>query len=437
LLLPFFNEVADKKMGVLWTNSAFWLLNLGFCVITALLAGSYPALYLSSFKPVKVLKGTFKAGPGGVIPRKVLVVVQFTVSVVLIIGTMVVYNQIQYAKDRPVGYNRNGLVALFTHTNDIHDHFEPVKSELMASGDVISLAEAGSSTTSSYSSTSGITWQGKDPNLSIDFPTYAITYDYGKTIGWQFTAGRDFSRDMATDSSGVILNEAAVRFMGLTNPVGETIRWWDQPLTVIGVVKDLIAQNPYEPVKPTIYYLSNDVGVVIARINPSIGVHRALAGIEKVFKQFSPGQPFQYSFVDEEYAQKFGNEERIGKLAGFFTILAIFISCLGLFGMASFMAEQRTREIGVRKVLGASVWHVWGLLSKEFVILVIISCVLASPIGWYFMTRWLKHHYYRYEMSGWLFVAAGLGALLITIVTVSFQSLKAALMNPVGALRSE
>jgi putative ABC transport system permease protein len=437
LLLPFYNEVADKKMKLLWTHPGFWMLSLGFCVITGLIAGSYPALYLSSFKPVKVLKGTFRVGPGATIPRKVLVVLQFTVSVVLIIGTMVVYNQIQFAKDRPVGYGPDGLVALFTYNDQIHKQLESVKSELMASGAIASMAEAGSTTTASYNSSSAFSWKGKDPNLSVDFPVTAISGDYGKTIGWQLTAGRDFLPDRRTDSTGFILNETAVRFMGLTNPIGETIYWHEEPFTVIGVVKDMIAQNPYDPIKPTMYFLSNDPGVVIARINPSMGAHRALADIEKIFKKFNPGQPFLYSFVDEDHARKFGNEERIGKLAGFFTILAIFISCLGLFGMASFMAEQRTREIGVRKVLGASVLNVWGLLSKEFVVLVIIALVIAMPLAWYFMHSWLQDYYYRYEMSGWLFVAAGLGALLITIVTVSFQSVKAALMNPVKSLRVE
>ncbi len=437
LLLPFFNSVADKQMSILWTNPLFWLICIAFTVFTALIAGSYPAFYLSSFRPVKVLKGTFKAGRFATIPRKVLVVVQFTVSVILIIGTIIVYRQIQFAKNRPVGYTREGLVTI-PLTGKVHDHFNAIRDELIQSGAIVSMAEAGSPTTATWSSTSGFSWKGKDPNLSTDFLNVSASYDYGKTIGWKIKNGRDFSRNFGTDTAAVILNEAAVNFMELKNPVGENVTWWDQPLTVIGVVHNMVMNSPYEEARPTIFSLATGrQAVTILKINPSSAMREALVKIESVYKKFEQDQPFEYQFSDDEYAKKFISEERVGKLSGFFTILAILISCLGLFGLTSFVAEQRTKEIGVRKVLGASVYTVWRLLSKDFLMLVFISLFIAGPVAYYFMSGWLRNYEYRAAFSWWIFIGAGVVVLLITIVTISFQAIKAAIANPVKSLRTE
>ena len=437
LLLPFFNSVADKQMSILWINPYFWTISLLFIIFTALVAGSYPAFYLSSFRPVKVLKGTFKAGRFAALPRKALVVVQFTVSVILIIGTIIVYKQIQFAKNRPVGYTREGLVNL-PLTDEIHKHFDAIKDELTQSGAIASIAEAGSPTTGTWSSTSGISWKGKDPNQSIDFSTVGVSYDYGKTIGWQIKEGRDFSKDFGTDTSAVILNEAAANFMELKNPVGEIITWWGRPLTVVGVIHNMVMNSPYDEPRPIIFNLSMDEqSITIAKIDPSSNAKDALAKIETVYKKFEKDQLFSFQFADDEYAKKFQGEERIGKLAGFFTILAIAISCLGLFGLASFVAAQRTKEIGVRKVLGASVLGVWNLLSKDFVILVFISFLIAAPVAWYMMTRWLQSYTYRIAISWEIFLLAGIFAVAIALMTVSFQSIKAAIANPVKSLRTE
>lgn len=250
--------------------------------------------------------------------------------------------------------------------------------------------------------------------------------------------GRDFSRTYGTDSAAFIVNEAAVQFMGLKNPVGETVKWFGRSYTIIGVVKDIIVESPYAPVRPFFFYISDySRNTVIMRINPERSAADALAKIAAVFKKYDPSQPFDYHFADEEYARKFADEQRTGKLAGFFAILAIFISCLGLFGMASFVAEQRTREIGVRKVLGASVLNLWGLLSKEFVVLVAFSLLIAIPASWYFMHNWLQNYAYRTAIAWWIFAAAGAGAMLITLLTVSYQSIRAALANPVKSLRTE
>ncbi len=438
LTLPFFNEVSDKHMSLLWSNPLFWITGLVFSIITGLIAGSYPALYLSSFNPVKVLKGTFKAGRMAAVPRKVLVVVQFTVSVALIIGAFIVFRQIQFAKDRPIGYSRDGLLSLEMITPDIHKHFDVVKNELLNSRAVTNIAEAGSPTTAIWSTNAGFDWKGKDPTQAVDFPNIDVSYEYGKTVGWQFIAGRDFSKEFLTDSTAFVINEAAAKFMGLKNPVGEILKWDGVPYQIIGIIKDMVIESPYTTVRPTLFHLLNGGGnVVIAKINPLAAAGEALRKIETVFKKYNPSQPFEYQFVDDVYARKFGNEQRIGKLAGFFAVLAIFISCLGLFGMASFVAEQRTKEIGVRKVLGATVFNLWGLLSKEFILLVLISCIIAVPLAYYFLNNWLQGYTYRTEISWWIFILACAAALIITLSTVSFQSIKAALMNPVKSLRTE
>jgi putative ABC transport system permease protein len=438
LVLPFLNEIANKKMSILWTSSSFWIAGIGFSVITGLIAGSYPALYLSSFNPVKVLKGTFRAGRFAAIPRKVLVVVQFTVSVFLIIGTVVVFRQIQFAKDRPIGYSRNGLLTLPMITGDIHDHFDIVRNELINSGAIVSMAEAGSPTTAVWSTNAGFDWKGKDPRQAVEFPNIDVSYDYGKTVGWQFNAGRDFSREFLTDSLGFVANETAVRFMGLKDPVGETVRWDGVAYKIIGVVKDMVIESPYAPVRPTLFHLSPYPGnVMIAKINLAASAGEALKKMAAVFKKYNPSQPFEYRFVDEEYEKKFGEEQRLGKLAGIFAALAIFISCLGLFGMASFVAEQRTKEIGIRKVLGATVVNLWGLLSKDFVGLVIISLLISSPLAYYFMHRWLQNYPYHTGIAWWIFAGAGSGALMVTLLTVSYQSVRAAFANPVKSLRTE
>ncbi|WP_310587839.1 ABC transporter permease [Larkinella punicea] len=289
-----------------------------------------------------------------------------------------------------------------------------------------------------WSNNTGFTWAGKSPGLQADFATVGVSHDFGKTVGWQFVDGRDFSRAFASDSSGFVLNETAARFMGLKHPVGETVQWNDRRFKVIGVVKDMLMSSPYEPVKQTIYFIPRRAGnFVTIRINPGSSANAALTAIEAVVKKYSPTAPFNYDFVDAEFALKFAAEERIGKLASFITALAIFISCLGLFGLASFIAEQRTKEIGIRKVLGASVANLWGLLSKDFVVLVIISGLISAPIAYYFLDEWLQKYEYRTELSGWIFIAAGLGALGLTVLKVSYQAIKAALMNPVASLRSE
>jgi len=402
LLLPLFNTISDKQIALPFTNVFFWILCIGFTIITGLLAGSYPAFYLSRFDPVKILKGTYRVGRFASLPRKVLVVVQFSVSIILVIGTIIVYKQIQFAKNRAVGYNREGLIAVYMTTPDLYGHYEAMRSDLLATNVVDNMAESSAPVTSVWTTQIGYSWQGMAPGMQPSFGTIGVTEDYGKTINWQVKEGRDFSKYFS-DANSIILNEAAVKLTGIKDIVGKTIRKNDKNLTVV-------AGAPLQD---------------------------ALVKIAKVFEKYNPSAPFEYKFIDEEYAQKFSDEQRMGNLATFFAALAIFISCIGLFGMASFMAEQRVKEIGVRKVLGASVFNLWGLLSKDFVGMVIISLFVAIPVAWWIMHSWLQNYNYRAGLSWWVFAVAGLGALVITLLTVSYQSIKAALANPVKSLRIE
>jgi putative ABC transport system permease protein len=440
LCLPAFNQLAGKNIGILWSSPLFWSLGIAFTLFTGLIAGSYPALYLSSFRPVKVLKGAFKVGRLAAVPRKVLVVVQFTVSIVLIIGTIVVFQQIQFAKNRPVGYSRANLVNITLPTNDINKQYQSLKNDLLASGAVSNVAESESQVTQVYNTNGGFTWNGKDPALQEQFTTMAVTSEFGKTVDWKVVTGRDFDPSFKSDSTGFIINEAAVKFMGLKHPIGETVTWSENPHKIIGVVKNMVVQSAYADPQPNIFYLPkkwNSMSNVDIKINPLTSAHEAITKITAIFKKYDPATTLNYQFVDESFAQKFDNEERVGKLASCFAGLAILISCLGLFGMATFMAEQRIKEIGVRKVLGATVFSLWQLLSKDFVILVVISLLIAAPAAYLFMHNWLQGYAYRTEIAWWVFAITAFGAMFITLATVSYQSIKAALTNPVKSLKTE
>jgi ABC-type antimicrobial peptide transport system permease subunit len=438
LAVPYFNTIAGKTVGIPWGSPLFWLTALTFTFLTGIISGSYPAFYLSGFKPIKVLKGTFKAGRLAALPRKALVVVQFTVSIVLIIGTIVVYRQIQFAKNLPVGYNRSGLITINMNTPEIHGHYDALRNDLIKTGAVTDMAESNSSTTQIWSNNGGFDWLGKTPGFDPTFGTIAVTQDFGNTIGWKIIEGRDFSRNFPSDTGAFILNESAVKLSGIKNPVGKIMRWDGKDHVITGIVKDMIMESPYKQTVATIFHMEPGwVNLITVRINPKISVHDALSKIAPVFQKYNPGSPFDFKFVDDEYARKFSDEQRIGDIATVFAGLAIFISCLGLFGMASFMAEQRIKEIGVRKVLGASVFNLWQLLSKDFVALVVIAMLIATPFSYYFMHKWLLGYQFRTPITWWIFAVAAVGAMVITLLTVSYQSIKAALANPVKSLKSE
>ena len=437
LTLPYFNDLSAKDMRIPLANPFFWLITLGFATITGLLAGSYPAFYLSSFRPVQVLKGSFKAGRYASLPRQILVVLQFTVSLTLVIGTIVVFRQIMVIKDRPVGYTREGLINVGISTPELQKHYEALRTDLIQKGLADNVA-ASDMTTTGFGNGNSIDWPGKrQDQQSQMFRNVNITPDYGRTIRWTVLKGRDLSRDFPTDSGALVINEAAAKFIGVKDPIGLPMNFYGMHYVCVGVVKNILANSPYDSIEPALFMGGRYINNIIIRIKPGLSTHTALAAMEPVFKQYNPASPFMYRFVSDDYAAKFAEEERTGQLAAVFTALAIFISCLGLFGLAAFVAEQRTKEIGVRKVLGANLVTLWGLLSKDFLKLTAIAILISIPLSWYGMSKWLNSYHYQAPLSWWIFAAACAGLLLITLITVSFQSLKAALMNPVKSLRSE
>jgi hypothetical protein len=441
LIMPQFNQVADKDIYIPLTNPVFWLCCLGFTFLTGFLAGSYPALYLSSFNPVKVIKGTFRAGRLASVPRQVLVVLQFAVSILMAIGTVVIYDQLNFAQDRPVGYTREGLLTIRMTTGEFQKQYEVLRNELKKTGVVYEVAQSGSSLMA-IQNWNPIVWEGKqDLESQAGSGTLPVSHEYGKTVGWQFVSGRDFSRDYASDSSAVVINEAAASMMGMNDPVGRTITrqagWGKGDYHIIGVIKDMVMESPFEKPVPTYYFVKGWANWIFIRLTPGTRPHEALAKIGTVFKNLITTAPFEYAWADQEYALKFAQEERISKLATFYSVLAIFISCMGLFGLSAFVAEQRTKEIGIRKVLGASVISVWRMLSKDFVVLVIIACVIAVPLAFLFLRDWLLRYEYHIQLSWTMFASVAVAALVLTLATISFQSIKAAMASPVKSLKSE
>jgi putative ABC transport system permease protein len=436
--LNWFNAIAGKHILFPLSSMWFWLFALAFILLTALISGSYPAFYISSFNPVQVLKGGFKAGRSAGVLRKGLLTIQFIVSIVLITGTIVVYRQIQLARDRPLGYDRNGLVRIMMTTPDLHGKYAVLQKELLSSGGAVGFAESSSSATENNYFDDHFEWEGKDLKThGQSFALTAVTPDYGKTVGWQFVEGRDFSRDFATDQSGsasigaasprselrgasslapsrsspsqssgtrvtdagsVILNEAAVKYMGLPHPVGKSIRWNANVFTVVGVIKDMVKGSPYKPVGQGLFFMANEIGPEITiRLNPGLSAARAVELIAPIFKRLNPSAPFDYTFVDEEYAHLFAAEQRIGTLSEVFALLAVFISGLGIF----------------------------------------VATFIAIPIAYSVVYHWLEGYEYKTELSWWIFLATGIGLLLITLITVSVHAIKAALANPVRSLRTE
>ena len=439
LSLPAFGKLTDKELHLDFANIYFWLSAIGFVVFTGIVAGSYPAFFLSSFKPVKVLKGTFKAAHALVTPRKMLVVLQFTFAIILIICTSIVKQQIDHAQNRETGYDRNNLVYHFL-TDELRKSYPLVKNELLSSGVATSVSRTSSPLTQGWSDTWGFEWVGKDPADKTDFDRYVADEELVKTAGFRITRGRDFNlKEFPTDSSGMILNESAVKAMNFKDPIGQIVKDDGREYHVVGVINDFILQSPYYPTKPMVIEgCSNDwMNVIHFKLNAANSTADNLKKAEAIFKKYNPEYPFEYKFIDEEYSRKFKAEERTGTLAALFAGLTIFISCLGLFGLATYMAENRIKEIGIRKVLGASIPGITALLSKDFLKLVMISFVIASPVAWWMMDKWLQDYPYHVNIHWYVFAIAGLLSFLISVLTVSYQAIKAAVANPVKSLRTE
>jgi putative ABC transport system permease protein len=431
LFLPAFNELAGKDLRFPWTSAPFWTSALAFTAFTGLLAGSYPAFYLSGFSPISMLVRRTS------MPRKILVVTQFTVSLTLIIATIVIFRQIQFAKDRPIGYTRDNLITVPLNTDSLRGHFETLREDLIRSGLVANMAVS-SYGPGGFWDNNKMSWPGMDQTQEpMLYRNVCVTPEYGPTVGWTILKGRDFSRDFQTDSSAMLLNESAAKATGFKDPIGKQVTFRDHNYHIIGVVSDMLTNSPYYKIEPAIFTETGYLSVITIRVRPGTPMHAAVEGLQKAFKHANPASPFLYSFNNDDYAQKFADESRLGNIAVVFSVLAIFISCLGLFALAAFVAEQRTKEIGVRKVLGADVLDLWALLSKDFLALTALSMLIAMPLAAVAMHRWLENYQYHTPLSWWIFGASGAGLLLITLATVSFQSLKAALANPVNSLRSD
>ena len=436
-----FNQLTGKELLIDYRNIYFWLFATGFVLFTGLIAGSYPAFYLSAFTPVKVLKGTFKKTNALVAPRKVLVVLQFTFAIILIISTVIVEHQIQYAQDRDAGYNRENLIYTFTQ-GDADKNYQLIKQELLTAGAATNVTRSANPITQPWASSWGFSWEGSTAaDNKIDFVLLGSDAGFVKTVGVKLAEGRDIDiYNYPTDSTAILLNETAVKEMHLKNPLGQIVkREGDRDWHVVGVLKDFVFASPFETkISPIIitgpmYFFQ----VIHIKLNPANGTANSLAKAEQIFKKYNPQYPFEYYFADDSYANKFRSQQRTGKLAALFAGLTIFISCLGLFGLASYMAENRIKEIGVRKVLGASVAGITALLSKEFLKLVVIAFIIASPVAWYAMNTWLQSYTYRINIEWWVFAAAGILSVIIAFATVSFQAIKAAVSNPVKSLRNE
>ena len=442
LVIPSFNNLVDKDLSIPLGDVSFWAISLGFILITALLAGSYPALYLSSFRPITVLKGTFKAAGSALIFRKILVVFQFTISIALIIGTIIVNQQIQHTKDRPMGYEVDGTIMLWSNSAGFKGKFDLLRNELKSMDAIVEMSESSSPLTMIFSRISSLSWEGKHPDYIPNFGRVSVTPEYGQTVGWEIAKGRDFSRDFASDTASMIINQKAADEMGMTDPLGQMIKWGNDEharhFQVIGVINNMLVDSPFDEAKPTIFNMSYaDMNCMTLKLNPNKSIASSLVLIKDVFSKHIPSVPFDYRFTDQEHGMKFAAEEKIGKLSGIFAVLAILISCLGIFGMASFVAEQRTKEIGVRKVLGSSVFGIWRMLAKGFVILVGVSFLIAIPIAFFILSDWLEGFEYKTDIHWSVFAMAGLGAFLITIITVSYHAINSALSNPLNSLRSE
>ncbi len=439
LVLPAFNTLTYGDIKIPYTSGTFWALMLAYMVFTGLLAGSRPAFYLSSFKPVKVLKGTIQLGKRASLPRKIMVAVQFTCSIALIISTLIIYQQLEYAKDRPKGYNVDRLV----YTNDSPDlekNYTAFKHDLLESGQVESVAKGGSGMLFFPASFGVLDFPGKKTGESMEIATTAVSPDYFKTVGMTFSEGHDFASGTVPDTLNIVINEAAAQKMRLKNPIDQIMRieYTKNPLRIIGVVKNAIVGSPFYSATPALYvYNPGWGGAIMFRLSPNVGTQQALKKIGAIFDKYNPTFPFEYSFADQAYDSQFQLESLVGLLAAIFAGLAIFISCLGLFGLSAYVAEQRKKEIGIRKVLGASTPQVWALLSRDFLALIGISCVIASPIAFYFLYQWLQKYSYHITIGPWAFLAAALITLVITICTISYQAISSALTNPVSSLRSE
>jgi putative ABC transport system permease protein len=435
LLLPSYNTLVDKELLIDYSSPIFWVCILGGILILGVIAGSYPAFYLSSFSPVLTLKGTVKVGKGATTPRKILVVSQFAFSMILMISTVIIFQQIELVKNRDLGYDQENLISVEL-TNDLRDNYDLLKQEILSSGLVEAMTRSNSQVTQ-INSNNFLGWPGKPEDRKVLFTTITSEYDYAKTMGIEVLQGRDFSKEFASDSNAIVINKAALDLMNLENPIGTNLDLWGEKRRLIGVIDNVLMGSVHEPIKPMFMILDNWGGFISIRLKKTQDLQASLAGLESIFNKFNPAYPFDYQFMDVSFQQKFTTITLTRKLATLFAVLAMIITGLGLFGLAAYTAEQRTKEIGIRKVLGASVANLMQLMSRDFAKLVFIAFVLAAPLGWYFMDQYLERYTIRIQINWWIFPVVGLVILVFAILIVSGQARRAAKANPVKSLRSE
>lgn len=438
LVLPMFNTLVQKQLSLGLNNPVHITALVGIAVLSGIVAGSYPALYLSSFNPIFVFKGIKLKSGGASVVRKGLVVLQFTTSIILIISTVIIYQQIQHIKSRDLGYNRSNLVTIPVNGNIIQN-FDAIKQEMLNTNAVenVALNSMNVLYRGDNGSISNLEWDGKNPNLNVLVSFRSINPGFISTAGMHMAAGREFT-NVKNDSTNILVTESFAKLMGKGSPIGKIVTGGPYRFTIIGVVKDYVYDDMYGSPDPVVFSCNpQQASYVYVRLKPIEHTDQAIAKLGAVLKKFNPAYPFEYTFLDDAFNQLFTGEMLVGKLSRIFALLAIIISCLGLFGLSAYTAERRTKEIGIRKVLGASVASITNLLSKEFVLLVLISSLIAFPVAWWAMTNWLQQYTYRIGVNWWVFLAAGASALIIALATISFQSIKAALMNPVKSLRTE
>lgn len=435
--LPVFNDISGKKLSIPYFSLDFIIFSIAFILLVGLVSGSYPAFYLSSFKGVEILKGVQHRGRGASVLRRILVVIQFSLSLFLIIGFLIISKQLDYLKNKKLGLDKDNVVYVYLD-GQMQKNSEVIKNELLQNPDIISATTSNQFPTSIANSSSGVDWEGKDPEEVILFHNLSVDPDYQKTFQLELTEGRFFSDDIPSDTLGVVINEQALSIMGLEDPIGSEIKFFGIDVRIIGVLKDFHFKSLHNRIEPLILFQRPDRNyVMFLRIN-SQNIQESITYIENVYIRYSSdNRDFYYKFLNEDYENLYNAEQRTGKIFQFFAILAIFISCLGLFALASFMAERRVKEIGIRKVNGAKTIDIIKLLTTDFSKLVLISFVLSAPVAWYIMIMWLENFVYKTNISIWIFVIAGILALVIALLTVGYQSVKAAIKNPVDALRYE
>jgi ABC-type antimicrobial peptide transport system permease subunit len=436
-LLPVFNQITQKQIVYPFGNLSFWTALFSLLVVTGLISGSYPSLFLSSFNPLKVLKANFKIGDKAIIFRKSLVIAQFVLSIILITSTIVISKQINYIQKRNLGYDKENLIYIPLEGNLLLN-YSTFKNEALQKSGVQSITRIAHNPTNLSSSTSSVSWEGKNKDDGISIVQTAVGYDFASTMKLSFREGRDFSRSFITDSTAYIINESAAKLMGYDKPIGRplTVRFHNG--AIIGVLKDFHFKSLQDPIEPLILSFGEEYayGYAVVRTKPG-QTKAALENLESLCKELNPAFPFTYTFADEEYQNLYKNEQMIGKLSSSFAFLAIFITCLGLLGLSILSSQQRVKEISVRKVLGASVFSLFCLLSKEFVYLVLAGFLIASPVAWFLLYNWLKNFAYHTTLDWWVFASSGVIVLVIAMLIVSYQSMKSALQNPIISLKSD